>query len=185
MRIYFPNLTRPKKASQVVASALGLSLAVVQQGVAKACGHRDWHDLENQHTSMPPSLLDQHIDHMSYVDRQIAIVLNLATELGVPDGDVQYGLASSRLTGDRPAELADQIAIRVGCWRRTSVPMALRSERGAVGRLKAPGRNKEVVILRSFGRPTIAITHKNVLSCADFECVSPGRFEVAVARPVT
>jgi hypothetical protein len=69
--------------------------------------------------------------------------------------------------------LADQIEIRLACWRRTTLPPAGRRQRGAIGTLKSPGRNGEVVILRSYGRPTEVITDKNIGMVADFEYVSP------------
>ena len=98
--------------------------------------------------------------------------LTLAKELGVPDGDAQYALVHSRLTGDRLVSIADQIEIRLKCWRKTLLPPAGRRMRGAVGRINSPGWNGEPAILRSFGRPTMVITQKNVGGVADFEYVS-------------
>lgn len=173
MRLSYPNLTRPKKSARIVAHLLGLPLSVAQAAVARTCGYQGWHDFELNHARESPFALDHHLGPAEYVARQTQLILALATQADVSDGDAQFALAYSRLTGDRPASLEEQIELRLSCWRQTVLPPAAKRERGAVGILKSPGRNGEAVILRSFGKPTTVITQKNVGSVADFEYISP------------
>jgi hypothetical protein len=173
MRLAYPNLTRPKKSAKTVASLLGVPLSAAQAAIARICGFHDWHDFELNHAKNPPLVLDQALDHAEYLARQTQLILALAREAHVADGDAQFALAHARLTGDRSASLDDQIELRLRCWRETVLPLAAKRSRGTVGTLKSPGRNGETVILRSFGTPTTVITQKNVGTVADFEYVSP------------
>lgn len=173
MRLHFPNLSRPKKAAKHLANLLTAPLSRCQSSIARACGYRDWHDLELNHSAGAASPLDQSIPRDEFIQRQADLVLIIANCLDVPDGDAQFALAESHLSGDKLATLEDQIAIRLAIWRRTTLPLTKRRERGATGVLKSPGRNGEVVILRSFGNPASVITNQNVGGVADFEYVSP------------
>lgn len=174
MRIFLPNATRPKKAAKHVTRLLGVPLAQSQQGVARACGYRDWHELEGGLAGSPPSPLDQELADDDVVQRHAQLGLGLAGALGIPNGDAQYALSGARLTGDRPPSLADQIAIRLACFRATSMPPAAPRTPGAVGTLKSPGLNGDVVILREFGKPTRVMSHGSSSGVvADFEYVTP------------
>ncbi len=173
MRLSYPNLTRPKKSAKSVALLLGLPLSVAQAAIARSCGYQDWHDFELNHAKGLPFTLDHHLGQAEYVARQTQLILALAAEVGISDGDAQFALAHSRLTGDRPASLKEQIDLRLSCWRQTALPIAANRSRGAVGILSSPGRNGEVVILRSFGRPTSVVTQKGPGIVADFEYISP------------
>lgn len=172
MRFYFPNLTRPKKASKLIAEKLGVPLTSIQTATARILGYSNWHDLEKNHSKQAASLLDQNLEHSDFVERQAQFTLELAEALQIPNGDAQYALAGSRLIGDRPKSLSDQVDIRLRCWRLTELPLAKTRTRGALGQIKSLGR-KETAILKSFGRPTTAITQKNVSGVADFEYISP------------
>lgn len=174
MRISLPNATRPKKAAKHMVRLLGVPLAQSQQGVARACGYRDWHELEGGLAGSPPSPLDQELADDEFVQRHAQLSLGLAVALGIPDGDAQYALSAARLTGDRLPSLADQIAIRLACFRATSMPPAAPRKPGAVGTLKSPSLNGEVVILREFGKPTHVVSHGSSSSVvADFEYITP------------
>lgn len=173
MRLSYPNLTRPKKSAKTMARLLGLPLSAAQAAIARSCGYHDWHDFELNHAKTPPLVLDQHLGQAEYVARQLPLILAFATEARVADGDAQFALAHSRLTGDRLPSLEEQVEIRLGCCSHTVLPPAAKRSRGAVGMLKSPGRNGEIVILRSFGTPTTVITQKNVGTVAEFEYVSP------------
>jgi hypothetical protein len=146
MRLSFPNLTRPKKSAKIVARLLGLPLSTVQAAISRICGYQDWHDFELNHAENSSFALDQHLSQPEYVARQTQLILSLAAEASVADGDAQFALAHSRLTGDRPVSLADQIALRLSCWRQTVLPPVAKRARGAVGVLKSPGRNGECII---------------------------------------
>lgn len=173
MRLHFPTLVRPKKAAKKLSKRLGIPLAKAHSGIAQACGYRDWHDFEKSHAAQSASPLDQYLSDADFYARQVSLSLALADALSIPDGDAQYALENSKLSGDRQAQLSDQVAIRLGVWRSTVLPLVGRRERGAIGRLKSPGRNGEIVILRTFGKPTRVVTQKNVGMVADFEYVSP------------
>jgi hypothetical protein len=173
MRLVFHNLARPKKSAKAVAHRVGLPLSLIQNAVARICGYCDWHDLEENHAKGSAFELDQYLDHSDFIERHTRLSLALADELDIPDGDAQYVLAGSRLTGDRPVSLSDQIELRLNCWHKTILREAPKRSRGAIGTIRSPGRTGEAVILRSSGRPTTVITHTNVLTIADFEYVSP------------
>ena len=179
MRLYFPNTSRLKKAAKHLAARLPVSLSSAQRAVARACGYRDWHDLEGQVHIGPACALDQTLTSELFIERQSHVILAIARDLSLADGDVQYALGEARLTGDRPPQLQEQIAIRLACWSATTLPIAGVRQRGAVGTLKTAGRNGEVVILREYGRPTETISHRAVTSVGDFEYMSP-----RVARPL-
>ena len=174
MKLFYPNATRLKSAAKKIAPLLGLPLSQAQRGVARACGYRDWHDLENGMRSSLPSLLDQDLPDDDFIARQTRLSLELADALGVPNGDAQYALAGSRLTGDRSPRMKDQITIRSACFRATVMPLVDPRMPGAVGKLKYGGKDGEVVILRRFGEPTHVISHDVARSIvASFEYVIP------------
>ncbi|MCW5773160.1 MAG: hypothetical protein KIT16_16075 [Rhodospirillaceae bacterium] len=175
MRLVFPNVLRPKKSAKIIARRLGVPLSKAQRAVARICEFEDWYDFEKNHANGTIFPLDQDLEYSNFVHRQTSLIQRLSIELDVPDGDAQYALADARLTGDRPVLLSDQIDIRIGCWRQTSLPTSSNRARGAVGKLKSPGRNGEVVILRKFDRPTTIVTHKDVGMVADFEYKSPAK----------
>jgi hypothetical protein len=173
MRLSYPNLTRPKKSAKIIARLLRLPLSAAQAAIARSCGYQDWHDFELNHAKHLPFALDQHLGLADYLARQTRLTLALAAEASVADGDAQFAIAHSRLTGDRPASLEEQIELRLSCWRQTILPPTAKRLRGAVGILKSPVWNGEVAILRSFGKPTTVITRKGLGTVADFEYVSP------------
>lgn len=173
MQLHFPNTSRLKKAAKHIAARLPVPLSSAQRAVARACGYQDWHNLEGQVSAGPACTLDQTLSPDLFVERQAYLILAIARDLSVADGDVQYALGEARLIGDRPPQLQEQIAIRLSCWRATTLPVAGVRQRGAVGTLRTAGRNGEVVILREHGRPTRAISHQAITTVGDFEYVSP------------
>lgn len=182
MRLYFPNTSRPKKAAKHLANKLNVSLSNAQRAIAKSCGYRDWHELETQVSNGPAFELDNVTQTEIFVERQAKIITTAASELQRQDGDVQYALSEARLTGNRPIDLDEQIAIRLACWRSTSLPPAKARQRGAIGKLRTPGRNGETVILRHFGQPTKVISDREITTVADFEYVTP-RQEIGLFLP--
>lgn len=141
MRLNFPNTNRPKKAAKWIATRLGIPLSAAQRAISRACGYRDWHDLEVCVDAAPACALDQGLSSEAFVQRQASLCLAIADDLSVPDGDAQYALSGARLAGDRPIQLEEQIAIRIACWSRTTLPVVGARQRGAVGKLKTSGRN--------------------------------------------
>ncbi|TAK49867.1 MAG: hypothetical protein EPO23_01165 [Xanthobacteraceae bacterium] len=119
MRFHFPNATRPKKAAKRLAAQLSLPLSTAQRAVARACGYRDWHELNDHVHVGPPCELDTALTSELYVNRQVQLILAIARDIAATDaatdGDIQHALAQARLTGDRPLRLNEQIAIRLAC----------------------------------------------------------------------
>jgi hypothetical protein len=174
MRIDFPNLTRPKKSAKILSRVLERPLARCQSALAKVCGYRDWHELEQQVAPACDSILDQNLSTDEYVDRQVKMGLCIAELLDVDDDEAQFALVRANITGNRESSLAEQLAIRAGCLRRTALPDAGRGHRGSIGKVMSPGRNGEVVILKRLGRPTYVLTHRTPdAAVGDFEFVSP------------
>ena len=133
MRLSYANLTRPKKSAKIVARLLGLPLSTAQAAMARTCGYQDWHDFELNHDKDLPFALDQHLGRAEYLVRQTRLILAFATHAGVAEGEAQFALAHSRLTGDRSTSLDEQIELRLSCWRQTVLSPAAKRSRGAVG----------------------------------------------------
>jgi hypothetical protein len=174
MRIQFHNLTRPKKAAKAVSEETGKPLAACQQSIAKACGYRDWYDLEG---SLSPSFEEIDLAKSNLgrpIEQEVAVIASVAKSLEANAGDVQFALATSRLTGIHSVAPRVVVEIRRHLFELTDLPPSGRRERGAIGKLRSAGRSGEPVILRSYGRPTKGITHQSAETLlADFEYVSP------------
>lgn len=170
MRIFYPNLNRPKKTAKTLSKKLSISLSQAQVATAKVCGFIDWHDFEKNYKSELATPLDQNINDTDFIKRHAHQSLCLANILGIPDGDAQYFLATARLTGDRPVLLSDQIAIRLECLRQTVLPLKMEEMRGTTGWLEEYGAS-EAVILKKYGYATDFITHRGNSNniCADYE----------------
>lgn len=173
MRFAFPNLTRPKKAAKSISQELRIALSTTQQGMARTMGYVDWYDFEKNHTKGDVFQLDESLSNSDFIARQVSLSLSLSRELNIADGDAQHALSFARLTGDRPTSLFEQISIRVECWRLTSLPPAEKRKPGAIGKLNATGYRNQPVILQSYNRPSKVITHKSIVTVADYEYVSP------------
>jgi hypothetical protein len=169
-RIVFHNISRPKAAAKNIATAIRRPLSAAQQAVALCSGYRDWHDLEqslsngmpdSSFTNVPPSL-----------EQQALMSCTLASELELTSGDALYALGVSRLIG--PSRIEEQLTILTKLFRLREIPAAGRRQRGTVGRLKSPGRNGEIVILKNFDKPTLVVTHQSGNGgVADFEYLTP------------
>ena len=173
MRLHFPDSSRVKKAAKHLSADLGVPLASAQKAVASALGYRDWHELEGLVATGPPCTLDEDLPLSHFVERQTRLTLAVAGATGKPDGDVQAALSTARLTGNRLPKLDEQIAVRLACWRATSLPIVGPRRPGAIGALNVSGRRGETVILQSFGRPTMVVTHGSIGAVAGVEYVSP------------
>ncbi|MBP7339656.1 hypothetical protein [Niveispirillum sp.] len=143
MRFFFPNLTRPKKAAKHLTGAFPeISLANVQRAIAMACGYRDWHELETNHTAAEPTILDEHLPAGAFRERAITLVRSLAASLNVHDGDVQAALPEMRLTGNRAFTYEDHEIIRTACWRAGPVPWNEGRQPGVIFHIKSAGYSK-------------------------------------------
>src|SRR5579864_5704456 len=99
MRVEFPNTTRPKKGAKALSRVLNRPLAQCQQAVAKACGYKDWHELEQQVAPGRNTILDQDLSADAYVHRQIDMTLRIAKYVDVVDDDAQFALTRANITG--------------------------------------------------------------------------------------
>lgn len=176
MRIHFQNSTRPKKAAKAASDATGRSLSACQQAIAKACGYRDWHELEGSFSASADESFSFENCSSDPIEIEAKLVEAVTRSLDANAGDVQYALAVSRLTGNRPAKMFEILEVRRKLFESIELPPVHRRKRGAIGKLKALGGSGEHVILREYGRPTKVITHKSASTdVADFEYVSPRR----------
>jgi hypothetical protein len=101
MRIYFPNLSRPKRAAKAISAAvLNTPLALAQQAVARAAGYSDWHDLEQSHRDQLPSALDHDLSRLDRAFRLSAQRTALTETLGIYDDDALYLAQKARISGN-------------------------------------------------------------------------------------
>ena len=169
MRIHIHSTTRPKKAAKLLAAAWGLPLSLCQGHLARACGYRDWHDLE-QGVGKAASALDQHVS----LESEVGIIAALSQELRLAAGDVQHVLMSARLFGAEATDLRHVIEVRRRLFVQLDLPPARRGEPGWVVETKIRGRKPQPAIIRSLERAVWLITHSTDSSLvADFEITRP------------
>ncbi|TQD33287.1 hypothetical protein ACTTAK_18320 (plasmid) [Rhodobacter capsulatus] len=169
MRIRFRSMARPKKAAKLLGAASGLSLSHCQGHVARACGYRDWHDLE-QRAGHPGDAVDQQIP----LEIEIGIIATLSQELRLAAGDVQHALMSARLFGAEAPDLRHVIEVRRRLFVQLDIPPARRGEPGWVVETKIRGRKPQPAIVRSQERAVWLITHSTDSTLvADFEITKP------------
>lgn len=175
-RIFFQKMSRPKAAAKSISAATGCSLSAAQRAVARCSGYRDWHDLETSLSGATPDLDATTIP--SHIEDQSRMSELLARELNLTSGDALYALGVSRLLGPQDTDIREQLNIQTKLFRLRELPLAEHRQRGAIGKLRSPGRNGEIVILKSFGKPTLIVTHKSARATAvDFEYVTPRNAE--------
>lgn len=140
MRFFFPNLNRPRKASKRLCAAFPvIPLSSIQRAIAKACGYRDWHELEINHAANEPTILDEYLTEGAFHDRAIALTRSLTVSLNAHDGDVQAALPDIRLTGNRTFTHEDHEVIRTACWRAGPLPWKEGRRPGTIFRIKSKG----------------------------------------------
>jgi len=174
MRLYFNNVTRQKKAAKIFAALTGQTLSFCQRAIARSCGYRDWHDLESSVRSEQPSECDEYLPRDAFIETQVSLISQLKVEFSMNSGDIQHALSASRITGNRRADISEQLDIRIRVFQNEELPAVTGKVRGAIGKLKTSGRNGEPVILKNFGPPVHVITHgSGNAGVADFEYVTP------------
>ncbi|MES2451952.1 MAG: hypothetical protein V4610_15435 [Pseudomonadota bacterium] len=154
----------PKAAAKIlVREAGGIKLSFAQEAIAKATGHRDWHELtasaDGKIVSASPDL-----------PTAKTMVLSIADRLGVSHGDVEFALTRSRLLPDMP--LQDGLRLRTSIWRDRLFGPPGRGRPGTVIRVKEPGSVRPGYLL-SLGRPAHIFYDSGFGICADFEVVTP------------
>jgi hypothetical protein len=171
---------RPKKAAKNIAKITGKPLSLCQQEIAKACGYRDWRDLEKMHRN------DAHNSQLNEqrINLWVSIITHLSKQLATNSGNILCAISESRLIQSDPIDPYAALNIRCRLFETDELPYAGRRKQGAIGKLKTFGRNGEHVILRKYGQPTRVVTHRSANSLVvDFEYISP-RSELKLFIPM-
>jgi len=169
MRITFTSTTRAKKTAKLLSTSSEVPLSTCQQQVAKACGYRDWHDLEAS-IQAQTSAADQIIP----IDLEIRLIVTLTNNLQLAAGDVQHAIATARLLGAAKPNLRRAIEVRRQIFTETDLPQSHPGKPGWVVNTKVPGLTKEPAIIRSSGKAVVLITQSSDATLvADTEITSP------------
>lgn len=169
MRIVFTSTTRAKKAAKLLGAESSQPLANCQQQVAKVCGYRDWHDLEQAAVAHTGT-----VTQPVAIDTQVEVIAALAQKLRLAVGDVQHAVATARLFGSAAPDLRDAIEVRRRLFVATDLPPPAPGEPGSVVALKLRRGETEPAILRTFGSAVTLITQSKLnMGAADFEISTP------------
>lgn len=152
MRIPFKSTTPPKRAAKLLGAASGLSLSACQQQVARACGYRDWHDLE-QAAGARTGTAEPKIP----IETEIGVIAALATGLQMLAGDVQHAITTARLFGASKPDLQHAGEVRRRLLVKIDLPPSRRGDPGWVVETKVRGQKKEPAIIRSTERAIVLI----------------------------
>jgi len=168
MRIEFSDAERPKAAAKyLVRLSPHLKLSATQEALARAVGYRDWHELSASLRPGIPALPlgDEH-------NAAVRVILDLADELGLADGDVQFALTKARLFG-AAWSLDEQLRMRTSIWRQQVFGPPGRGKPGTVVKVRVSGRPFRPAYLRIAGRLSWVVYDNGPGACADFEVVTP------------
>lgn len=170
MRIQFPDADRPKAIAKCLVRLFPhLKLSATQEALARAAGHRDWHEL-----STSPQLRRETLHQVGKREAAVQVTVSLADALGgIPDGDVQFALTKARLFWNDSWSLEDQIAVRTTILRKRVFGSPARGKPGTVVRLKVSGRSDEPAYLQHAGRASRVICDTGFATVADFEIITP------------
>ena len=166
MRIFFPDLSRPKATAKLLSHiSSDVKLSGAQEAVARATGYRDWHEL----AGAKGALAEQSDFDLN---QRKQVVLTIADALGILPGDVQYVVAKARLLGSRAWTLDDHLRLTTKIWRERTFGDPARGKPGTVVKVRAHGETRPAY-LRLAGRPTYVVYDNGPGMCADFEAVTP------------
>jgi hypothetical protein len=164
MRIFFPDVSRPKTAARLLSRmSPAVRLTAAQQAVAHATGYRDWHELTHAPASRG--------DNATIADAK-RIILSIADRLGLTASDAQYAVARSRLLRRDAWPLAEHLDLCTSIWREREFGAAKRGRPGTLVKVRAHGRT-EIAYLRLAGRPSYVLYDSGPGMCADFEVITP------------
>lgn len=152
MRIIFTSIERVKKTAKLLSTGSGFPLSTCQQQVAKACGYRDWRDLQ---ASIPAQagVADQTIP----IDVEIGLITKLASSLRLAAGTVQHAITTARLLGTSKPNLRHAVEVRRQLFVKTDLPPSRQGEPGWVVETKVRGQKKETAIIRGTGRDVLFV----------------------------
>lgn len=164
MRLNFTSTDMPKAAAKILVREVdGIKLSHAQDAIAKATGHRDWHELT---ASTAEKIAGAPLD----LPKAEGMVLSIADRLSVRHGDVEFALTRSRLLPDMQLEKA--LRLRTSIWRDRLFGSPGRGRPGTVVRVKEPGSVRHGYLL-SLGQPAHILYDTGFGICADFEVVTP------------
>jgi hypothetical protein len=146
MRIYFNNIARPKKVAKNLSKSLSIKLSLAQSGIAKACGYRDWYDLEKNGIS------NDYIIDADLVSLYSNIIVSLFQKIGAYGncGDIQNSVTDSHLIGSHKPNFEDQLQIRAKCFEQIDIKPQGRRKFGEIGKLKnviSLYKSKKVILI--------------------------------------
>lgn len=169
MRIEFTSTERAKKTAKLLSKSSNFPLSTCQQEVAKACGYRDWHDLDAS-IKAQSGIAGQSIS----LDVEIDLISQLANNLRLNAGDVQHVVMTARLLGASMPNLRHAVEVRRQLFIKTDLPPSRPGEPGWVVTTKVRREAKEPAIIRSSGEAVILITRSSDATLlADTEITNP------------
>lgn len=167
MRIVFQDVARPKAAAkQLTRLSPAVKLTGAQAAVSHATGYRDWHELAGQTATGAAAAAAPTPEQVNQV------VLKVADELRLPDGDVQFALSRARLFRAENACIEVQLKVRTMTIRARSFGAPARGKPGTVVKVNAHGEVRHAYLCRT-GRPSHVLYDTGFGICADFELVTP------------
>ena len=176
VRIQFSDIERPKAAAkQLVRVNPSLKLAAAQEALARATGYRDWHELAASLHSDNDGTTDLHEAPM------VALIHQLANDLGMRFGDVQYALTKARFL-EILLPLKLQLSLRARALREYVFEPPGRGKPGTVVKSKArslggsvkPGSQGYLLPKNAYSRGGVRVLFNNgICSLADFEVQTP------------
>ncbi|UDF05356.1 hypothetical protein [Asticcacaulis sp. AND118] len=173
MRIYFPSLVRPKKATQKIAKNLRkINLSKVRESISDALGYSDWHDLEQCHNEMPPTEFDQNWSVERFRDFYSTLAMQLLPYTQSRPSEILTALSSSHLAGDKQWSHDDHVAVLFSIWRHRGMIGSGRRMPGTVVRMKGKPIT-EFGYLTYYGYASHVLFDTGFGDCADFEVITP------------
>ncbi|MXO58892.1 hypothetical protein GRI89_04975 [Altererythrobacter salegens] len=167
MRLYFPDIERPKAAAKFLARlSPEVTLASAHEALACASGYRDWHELSASFHAPGP-------DPTAF-STQVAteLVLALALSLNLECGDVQYALSKARLLGAAPWGIDEQLAVHMAAIRQQDLGAPARGKPGTIVKVKTIGGPRVGYLLWTDSIVNV-LYDSGEGCCATFEAVTP------------
>ncbi len=177
VRIQFSGIESPKAAAkQLVRVNSNLKLAAAQEAIARVAGYRDWHELAANLRCESNEATD-----LRAADMMVALIDQLANDLGMLFGDVQYALTKARLF-EILLSLEMQFGLRARALREYVFGTPGRGKPGTVVKSKAhswfgnvkPGSQGYLLPKSADSRGSLRVLfYDGIGTLADFEVQTP------------